>query len=379
MKKAGVSSLDDPLYTKYSNRLQKLRGIRDYVYRLDILESELSYEEVTEIFIRVNSLGVKLRSADLALAQITAKWRNSLVGFQAFQKEIAEDQGFFFDLGFFVRGLVICATGQSRFKTLGSVGLEDLQSGWDESKRSITFALNFLKSNLKIDSLALLTSPFIALTVAFWGYKRGYKISQEEAIQMKRWVLIANTKSRYSSSAESTLDQDLTILKSGGSVSDLLERLSAQFGRLDVNEAELQSRRSTSGYFKAMFLAFREDGAKDWYTKLEISVKHSGAEDKLQFHHIFPKAFLRENYPDLKRSQVNDIANLAFIGGKTNREISAKAPSEYLKKIIDSKDRNQLELQAIPLEGEILDQYSFDDFIAKRRKLIVERINKLLA
>ena len=236
-----------------------------------------------------------------------------------------------------------------------------------------------LKSNLKIDSLALLTSPFIALTVAFWGFKRDYKISQEEAIQMKRWVLIANTKSRYSSSAESTLDQDLTILKSGGSVSDLLDRLSAQFGRLDVNEAELQSRRSTSGYFKAMFLAFREDGAKDWYTKLEISVKHSGAEDKLQFHHIFPKAFLRENYPDLKRSQVNDIANLAFIGGKTNREISAKAPSEYLKKIIDSKDRNQLELQAIPLEGEILDQYSFDDFIAKRRKLIVERINKLLA
>jgi hypothetical protein len=379
MKKAGVSSLDDPLYTKYSNRLQKLRGIRDYVYRLDILESELSYEEVTEIFIRVNSLGVKLRSADLALAQITAKWRNSLVGFQAFQKEIAEDQGFFFDLGFFVRGLVICATGQSRFKTLGSVGLEDLQSGWDESKRSITFALNFLKSNLKIDSLALLTSPFIALTVAFWGFKRDYKISQEEAIQMKRWVLIANTKSRYSSSAESTLDQDLTILKSGGSVSDLLDRLSAQFGRLDVNEAELQSRRSTSGYFKAMFLAFREDGAKDWYTKLEISVKHSGAEDKLQFHHIFPKAFLRENYPDLKRSQVNDIANLAFIGGKTNREISAKAPSEYLKKIIDSKDRNQLELQAIPLEGEILDQYSFDDFIARRRKLIVERINELLA
>lgn len=379
MKKAGVTSLDDPLYTKYSNRLQKLRGISAYVYRLDILEPTLSYEEVTEIFIRVNSLGVKLRSADLALAQITAKWHNSLVEFQNFQKQTLEEQGFFFDLGFFVRGLVICATGQSRFKTLGSVSLEDLQAGWTESKRSITFALNFLKSNLRIDSLALLTSPFIVFTVAFWGSKRNYKVSQEEARAMRRWILISNTKSRYSQSAETLLDQDLSVLKNGGAVAELLERLSVQFGRLDVTSSELQGRRSTSGYFKAMFLAFREDGAKDWYSKLEISAKHSGMEDKLQFHHIFPKAFLKKNYPDLKWSQVNDISNLAFIGGKTNREIRDKAPSEYLRKIIASKDRLQLELQAIPLEGEILDQYSFDDFVTQRRKMLVKKINKLLS
>lgn len=379
MKKAGITSLDDPLYAKYSNRLQKLRGITDYVYRLDILEPTLSYEEVTEIFIRVNSLGVKLRSADLALAQITAKWRNSLVEFQDFQQTTSEQQGFFFDLGFFVRGLVICATGQSRFKTLGSISLEDLQSGWRDSKLSITFALNFLKSNLKIDSPALLTSPFIVFAIAYWGLKRNFKVSQVEAETMRRWVLISNTKSRYSQSAETLLDQDLSVLRNGGSVDDMLERLNAQMGRLDVTSAELQGRRSTSGYFKAMFLAFREDGAKDWYSKLEISVNHSGAEHKLQFHHIFPKAFLKKNYPDLRRSQVNDIANLAFIGGKTNREISAKAPSEYLRDIIESKDRHLLELQAIPLEGEILDEYSYDDFLLMRREMLVKRINLLLA
>jgi hypothetical protein len=40
---------------------------------MDVLERSLSYDEVTEIFVRVNSLGAKLRSSDLALAQITAK------------------------------------------------------------------------------------------------------------------------------------------------------------------------------------------------------------------------------------------------------------------------------------------------------------------
>ena len=379
LKKAGVSSLDDPLYTKYSDRLKKLRQIREYSYRLDVLEPTLSYEEVTEIFIRVNSLGVKLRSSDLALAQITAKWRNSLVLFQEFQSEVHEQRGLYFDLGFFVKSLVISATGQSKFKTLGSLNKEELEAGWEVAKKNITFALNFVTSNLKIDSLALLSSPFIVHTIAYWGEKNNGKVSQVESSAMRRWALIANTKSYYSSSAESKLDADLLALRSGSGADGLLTRLETQLGRLDVTEAEMIGKTVSSGYFKAMFIAFREDGAKDWYSKLEISVKHRGNEDKLQFHHIFPKAFLRENYPDLRRNQVNDISNLAFIGGKTNREISAKPPAEYLKKIIESKDVQLLNLQAIPTEGEILDEYSYDDFLVKRRKVIVQRINELLS
>ena len=379
LKKAGVSSLDDPLYTKYSDRLKKLRQIREYSYRLDVLEPTLSYEEVTEIFIRVNSLGVKLRSSDLALAQITAKWRNSLVLFQEFQSEVHEQRGLYFDLGFFVKSLVISATGQSKFKTLGSLNKEELEAGWEVAKKNITFALNFVTSNLKIDSLALLSSPFIVHTIAYWGEKNNGKVSQAESSAMRRWALIANTKSYYSSSAESKLDADLLALRSGSGADGLLARLETQLGRLDVTEAEMIGKTVSSGYFKAMFIAFREDGAKDWYSKLEISVKHRGNEDKLQFHHIFPKAFLRENYPELRRNQVNDISNLAFIGGKTNREISAKPPAQYLLNIIESKDVELLNLQAIPTEGEILDEYSYDDFLLKRRKSIVKRINKLLS
>ncbi len=379
LKKAGVISLDDPLYTRYSERLKNLRQIREYAYRLDVLEPTLSYEEVTEIFIRVNSLGVKLRSSDLALAQITAKWRNSLVLFQEFQSEVHEQRGLYFDLGFFVKSLVISATGQSKFKTLGSLSKEELEAGWELAKKNITFALNFVNSNLKIDSLALLSSPFIVHTIAYWGERNSGKVSQAESTAMRRWALIANTKSYYSSSAESKLDADLLTLRSGSGADSLLARLEAQLGRLDVTEAEMVGKTVSSGYFKAMFIAFREDGAKDWYSKLEISVKHRGNEDKLQFHHIYPKAFLKDNYPDLRRNQVNDISNLAFIGGKTNREISAKPPAEYLKKIIDSKDVELLNLQAIPTEGEILDEYSYDDFLIKRRKIIVKRINQLLS
>ena len=77
LRRAGIKDLDDPRTEIYSKRYPQLRGIRKYVYRMDILERALSYDEVTEIFVRVNSLGAKLRSSDLAMAQITAKWRGA--------------------------------------------------------------------------------------------------------------------------------------------------------------------------------------------------------------------------------------------------------------------------------------------------------------
>ena len=59
---------DDDRWDKYTMRLAKVRQIEKYEYVMVILDKKLSYEEVTEIFVRVNSLGAKLRGSDLALA-----------------------------------------------------------------------------------------------------------------------------------------------------------------------------------------------------------------------------------------------------------------------------------------------------------------------
>ena len=74
-----VSSPADPLYDRYSERLQRVRKIGDYQYVMHIIERDLTYEEVAEIFVRVNSLGMKLRGSDLAMAQITARWQGSSI------------------------------------------------------------------------------------------------------------------------------------------------------------------------------------------------------------------------------------------------------------------------------------------------------------
>ena len=375
LKRAGVTGFDDPRFERYGHRLARLRGIRRYSYRMDVLERSLSYDEVTEIFVRVNSLGAKLRSSDLALAQITAKWRGALATFQADQKKCAK-AGFDLDLGLHIKNMVAFATGQSRFLTVGGLTLARLQQAWKESVPGMEFALNFVKSNAGIDSPALLASPFLLVTLANYGHRRAYAMAPEESDRLRRWVLLANAKGRYSrGSSETLLDQDLVIVRAGGDASDLLDRLRTQVGRLDISPEELEGRNQRSALFKTMFLAFREAGAKDWKSQLAISLDHTGVGHRLQFHHIFPKAVLKSAYTS---READDIANLAFIGGKTNRQISAAEPAAYFPSLTEGTRVHAFGAQCIPTDPDLLGAPAYKAFLAERRRAIAARLNEFL-
>lgn len=375
LKRAGVSGFDDPRYEKYSQRLARLRGIRKYVYRMDVLERTLSYDEVTEIFVRVNSLGAKLRSSDLALAQITAKWRHSLQTFQDFQKACA-DTGFDLDLGLHLKNLMAFATGQSRFQIVASLSVEKLQKAWQEACEGMEFALNFARSNLGIDSPALLSSPFLLVVLAYFGHSRNYALGNDEARQLRYWALAANAKGRFSrGSSETILDQDLATIRNGGDINELIDRLRLQFGHLEITPEELEGRNQRSALFKTMFLAFRAAGAKDWRSHLAIALDHSGSQHRLQFHHIFPKALLRGSYTP---READDIANLAFIGGKTNRAISDKAPVTYLLPLVAQHGAAPFAAQCIPVEEELLALDHYKAFLQERRKRIAAALNAFI-
>lgn len=373
--KAGVVGFNDPNCEKYSQRLNQLRAIRNYVYRMDILERKLNYEEVTEIFVRVNSLGAKLRSSDLAMAQITAKWRESLKVFEEFQNQCC-DLGFDVGFGIHIKNLIAFTTGQSRFQTVSKLSVEQLQKGWEDCKEGMKFAINFMRSNLRIDNPALLSSEFLLIALAYLGHKKRYSLTAEEETDLRYWSLVANAKGRFSrGSSETILDQDLVRIRNEGNISVLIEALRLQLGRLDIEAGELESRNARSAFFKTMFLAFSKDGARDWTSNLAISLSHSSKQHRLQFHHIFPRGVIKNLH---RPHVVNDIANLAFIGGKTNRRLSMKPPHEYLPMIISKQGVRALEAQCIPTDQTLWQIERYLDFVAERRKLIALKLNQFL-
>jgi len=167
----------------------------------------------------------------------------------------------------------------------------------------------------------------------------------------------------------------LTTIRNGGKGAELIDRLRLQVGRLDVSADELEGRNQRSALFKTMFLAFRSNGAKDWLSNLAIALDHSGAQHQLQFHHIFPKKQLKGIHT---AREADDIANLTFIGGKTNRAISDKEPAKYLLPLIEQQGDLPFRAQAIPTSPALLEIQAYKDFLKVRRTMIAERLNAFL-
>ena len=374
LKNAGVTSLDDPRYSKYSERLKRLRDIRAYPYVMHLLDRTLSYEEVAEIFVRVNSLGMKLRSSDLALAQITARWKNLLPALEAFQEE-CEKRNFTIDLGMLVRSMVVFATGQCRFKTLGSVTTQRLQDGWAKAKEGLRFAVNFLSANGGVEDEELLSSPFFLPALAYAFDHAGGKLSQDDERTLLKWVFIGSGRGYFGGSSETKLDADLARLRSGAGPSSLLKNLEQQFGRLNFDEGDIAGRGKASGLYGLTYLALKKRGAKDWKSGLGISLLHKGRQHLLQSHHIFPKALVRDKYP---RREVNEIANRAFIGGRTNRGVSATPPVDYLPTVIKERGSEALVSQCVPVEPALWNVDAYPKFLAWRRAELVKAINAML-
>ena len=108
----------------------------------------MSYEEVTEIFVRVNSLGAKLKSSDLALAQMTSRWQNLLKELETFQEE-CEQNWFSIDLGQLVRAIVVMATKQCLFRTVASTPTSSFAGWMGRSKGRPSICNQFSKNQCR--------------------------------------------------------------------------------------------------------------------------------------------------------------------------------------------------------------------------------------
>jgi hypothetical protein len=376
LEKAGIESFKDPRYQKYTDRLTKLRQLKSYTYVVHVLEREMSYEEVTEIFVRVNSLGAKLRSSDLALAQMTSRWPNLLKLLEEFQDE-CEKVWFTIDLGQLVRAIVVFATKQCLFRTVGITPIERLKQGWEEAKEGLRFAINFLRTNAGIEDETLLSSPMFIHALAAISRVKDNKLTQQEQYALLHWLLVANARGRYSrGSTETLLNEDLAIIFRSGDVSALLEPVKRQFGRLHVEPGDLASRGANSPLFSLSYLALKHNGAKDWFSGLGVSLTHQGKMHFIQWHHVFPKSLLKER--GFETGEINEIANMAFITGQTNRRISNKEPGEYLPDIVKKQGQATLESQRVPVNAELWTLDNYRQFLTARREALAQCMNDFI-
>jgi hypothetical protein len=153
LEQGGVIDRSNPEARKeILNHLKRLSAVREYEFPVEIVR-ENDLETVTEIFIRVNAGGTRLREAELALARLAWKLPGSIVGPFERMEEACADRGFDLDARFLMRSLVSIATGQSRFTDLKAFWDRpgpEIETAWKKTERGLKAALDFVEGNVGI-------------------------------------------------------------------------------------------------------------------------------------------------------------------------------------------------------------------------------------
>jgi hypothetical protein len=119
----------------------------------------------------------------------------------------------------------------------------------------------------------------------------------------------------------------------------------------------------------------RTSHAKDWETGIELSNHLLGKINRLQVHHILPKAVLYKF--GYNKTQVNSIANFTFLTQETNLAVTDRLSEEYFP-YYEKKQPGAIESHWIPMDKELWKPEKYLDFLEARRVLLAKSANQLL-
>jgi hypothetical protein len=356
-------------------RLNRVAAIPNYGYHMEIITA-LPYEEVAQIFVRVNSGGRSLRTTDLALATLSARWPGIV-------RKVEDEAGAWrakgfggLDQTFLTRALTGAVLGRGlsawSHARLAGASDEELEKGWATVRRGLAHLVPLLQNNLKVSHSSLLPSVNVLLPlVVLLGERPDEPMDAETAKGILYWFLVATVRNRYSSSADTLLGQDIPAAREPDPVKALLSNLGVVGARIEVAESALAGRTVASPYFFLSFLVAQDSGAKDWWFGTNIAVGGDGGR-KLQYHHVHPQATLRKHYP---KAEINDLANLAFISAKANQKISKRSPADYFPEL----GSEELRAHRIPTDLALRTADQYRRFLRERRRLLAEAMTELLS
>lgn len=395
--------------------IQKLQGLLNYPFRALELLSTVTEEQVSQVFVRINSKGQRLNEADFILTLMSVYWdegRHELEQFSRAAKKPAEgptpynhflqpapDQLLRVAVGYgFKRGRLQYVYSLLRGKDLetGKFSEERRVAQFERLKDAQTAALHlqhwkdFLKCLIHAgfrSGKVITSSTTVLYSYVFYLLgKAEYGLSENELRRtIARWFFFASLTGRYTSSPESALEGDLIQLrevKDGNGFLACLDkniaaRLTDDFWKVTLpNDLESAAARSPSlmAYLAALCLL----DAKVLFSNLKIGSLLDPTTDafrnSLERHHLFPKDWLKKN-GRTEIHQTNQIANYAMVEWPDNADISANPPSEYWPKFKDRYTAAEWPTlcywHALPESWEMM---NYEDFLKERRIRIAQVI-----
>ena len=333
---------------------------------LAVVNVELHVEEVTEknlnvvveIFNRVNTGGTKLSKGDLALAKICAEWPEGRDTMKA-KLAVWAKSDYKFNLDWLLRSVNTVLTGEAKFQFLHSKTAEEIKEGLVRASKYVDTSLNMIGGRLGLDHDQVFFGRYgVPVMVRYLDQHKGM-MTEKERDKLLFWFAQSGMWGRFSGSTESFIDQDLAALEGPDAGLDkLMEQLRLWHGGLRVEPGHFTGWSLGARFYPVLYMLTRMGEARDWgYGGLPLKASLLGKMNKLEVHHIFPKAQLYKR--SFKRPEVNALANFCFLTKETNLQITDHLPEAYFPEVekelprglgfaVDSNGRKAMEDRKLP-------------------------------
>ena len=405
-----------------SENINAIVNLKNHTLPVFDIKANAEEEDVSEIFVRVNSGGVSLKQNDFILTLLSLYWDEGRKEIEEFSKEstfptkgkttsynqittvAAQDlirvvMAYAFDRArlkygykllrgadFDKRGAVDGELRIQRFDTLKDKlpDVLDVHS-WHEFLKAIMNA-GYLSGDLILSGNAIFYSYAFYLIA-----KHRFHASYNENMHLTSlWFFYASLVSLYTGSLESTVESHLNSIKDLSTLKEykdfilsrVNERLTNDYFDITLVGSEgLAVSGKGNNAWNAYVAALNIMDAKILFSKSNLLVSKlfepgtDGNRKSLEKHHLFPKAHMKaQGYTDAK---INQMANYAFIDWKDNMDILDDAPSVYYPIVCEGRSDEEIlrmeEENALPHGWENM---PYEDFLVERRKLMAAKIKQ---
>lgn len=407
--------LEPDVRTRWEDALDRVRDLQNFPFNVVELDQDVDEEQVAEVFVRINSEGVKLNQADFILTLMSVFWDEGRKDLESFSREAtrpslsgpspfnwyitpAPDQLLRVAIALaFDRAVLRHAYSILRGKDLdsGHTSTERRDQQFEALRAAQSQVLNLTNWHEYLKCLEragyrgskMISSQNVVLyTYAIWlrgRVKYGVPIHQlKEAVA--RWFFMAHLTARYSGSFETQAERDFAQIDElagrigfVGALDQIVDDvLTSDLWTITLpNDLATAASRSPAlfAYFAALNILDADVLLSSGKVRERLDPAVTSSKG-IERHHLFPRAYLRDELGIKDNKQINQIANMALVDWNDNIAISAKAPSEYWPSELSKKSylspasrADQDRWHALPENWTSLE---FSDFLTKRRRLM---------
>lgn len=338
---------------------------------------DLSVDEVCPIFERINSSGTRLSTYDLMVA---ATWSTKFdLNDEAREISASLDPKGFGDID--GNTVIKCLSGlqfesiqKEELLELRSLSLEEMNKLVDRTKKALLKSVDLLVTEFGIYSWDFLPYEALLIVTTHLLDKVG-SLNGDQITRLRQWFWRASFGERYRGASENFITKDIKLVQEFVVSGQHAFTVFGQVPSADIlKSVEFRSNNSRS---RAFILALAARNPHNLTNGVKIDTADAlSIFNKKQFHHIFPKAFLKRIKN--KAGGDNSLANICMLAASENNLISDEDPAVYIPESaasLSDKAKSVFASNFIP-EGDYK-TLSFASFLDKRAALLTGAITRL--